>query len=75
MSGVELVEERDRRAAVADPRLVDEVAASSVDRSELLQLQRTDVWPAATGKPGNAASRLFSVSGAVGELVCSCRRC
>ena len=35
----------------------------SVERSELLMEYRSDVCPAAAGKPGNDGSRLFSVSG------------
>src|SRR5262249_40161909 len=33
------------------------------ERTQLLKPMRCEYWPAVTGNPGNAASRLFSVSG------------
>ena len=37
----------------------------NVERTQLLNATRCDSWPPATGNPGNAGSRLFSVSGNV----------
>ena len=37
----------------------------NVERTQLLKAMRCDSWPPATGNPGKAGSRLFSVSGNV----------
>ena len=42
--------------------------APRVDRSADVQVVRIDVWLPVIGNPGNAASRLFSVSGLESKL-------